>query len=103
MNNRELKQSIAAFKAEKQNLTFHAAQCAAMQIIAHLDMQKIIISPVTEQESTIKKLRRLIERERLKGNAAHWSYDLNRHIALKQALDRLINIVKQQKLMMTVQ
>jgi len=32
---------------------------------------------------------RLIERERQKGVIGHWSYDLNRHIALKQALDRL--------------
>lgn len=34
------------------------------------------------------RLERLIERERLRGAARHWSYDLNRHIALKQALDQ---------------
>ncbi|WP_235911667.1 hypothetical protein [Mesorhizobium xinjiangense] len=33
------------------------------------------------------RLERAIERERLKGVRQHWSYDLNRHIALKQALD----------------
>jgi len=31
----------------------------------------------------------MIERERLRGVRKHWSYDLNRHISLKQALDRL--------------
>ena len=31
----------------------------------------------------------MIERERQRGMRKHWSYDLNRHIALKQALDRL--------------
>jgi hypothetical protein len=35
-----------------------------------------------------QRLERLIERERLRGAARHWSYDLNRHIALKQALDQ---------------
>ena len=38
---------------------------------------------------TIKRIERLLERERLRGGRRHWSYDLNRHIALKQALDRL--------------
>ena len=40
---------------------------------------------------TIKRIERLLERERLRGGRRHWSYDLNRHIALKQALDRLRN------------
>jgi hypothetical protein len=31
----------------------------------------------------------MIERERQRGIRKHWSYDLNRHIALKQALDKL--------------
>jgi hypothetical protein len=31
----------------------------------------------------------MIERERQRGMRKHWSYDLNRHIALKQALDAL--------------
>ena len=30
-----------------------------------------------------------MERERLRGMRRHWSYDLNRHIALKQVLDKL--------------
>ena len=34
-------------------------------------------------------LERMIERERQRGMRKHWSYDLNRHIALKQALDSL--------------
>lgn len=89
MQNNYLKQSIAIFQAEKKRLTMHASQRAALQIIANIDMDKIISAPLAEQQSAIKKLRRLIERERLKGNAGHWSYDLNRHIALKQALDRL--------------
>ena len=39
--------------------------------------------------ATIVQLRRRIERERLRGALGHWTYDLNRHISMKQALDRL--------------
>jgi hypothetical protein len=37
----------------------------------------------------IRRVERLIERERQKGLSRHWAYDLNRHIALKQALEQL--------------
>ena len=45
--------------------------------------------PPAEQARIILSLERAIERERLRGMRRHWSYDLNRHIALKQALDSL--------------
>ena len=35
------------------------------------------------------RLNRLLEKERLKGLQGHWSYDLNRHIALKRLRDRM--------------
>jgi hypothetical protein len=35
------------------------------------------------------RLERLLERERLRGCARHWTYDLNRHIALGEALGQL--------------
>lgn len=93
MHNNSFKQSIIQFQADQQRLTMHATQRAALQIIANIDIDKIISAPLAVQKQAIKKLRRLIERERLKGHAKHWSYDLNRHIALKQAFDRLkINI-----------
>ncbi len=44
-----------------------------------------------ERLLAVRRLERMIERERLKGARRHWSYDLNRHIALKQALDLLRN------------
>lgn len=103
MQNSIFKQSIALFQAEKQRLALHASQRAALQLLANIDMDKIISSPLTEQESAVRKLRRLIERERLKGNAGHWSYDLNRHIALKQALDRLKRAILVQTAPVTIQ
>lgn len=103
MHNSIFKQSIALFQAEKQRLALHASQRAALQLLANIDMDKIISSPLTEQKSAVRKLRRLIERERLKGNAGHWSYDLNRHIALKQALDRLKRAILVQTAPVTIQ
>lgn len=103
MQNSIFKQSIALFQAEKQRLALHASQRAALQLLANIDMDKIISSSLAEQESAVRKLRRLIERERLKGNAGHWSYDLNRHIALKQALDRLKRAILVQTAPVTIQ
>lgn len=37
----------------------------------------------------VARLLRLVERERLRGARRHWAYDLNRHIALAQALSAL--------------
>ncbi|MBB6260337.1 hypothetical protein FHS77_000861 [Paenochrobactrum gallinarii] len=97
------KQNIATFKAEKQRLAQHAVQRAALQILANMDIDKIMVAPLGEKENAMRKLRRLIERERLKGTAGHWSYDLNRHIALKQALDRIKHGLLPQTLPATIQ
>lgn len=35
----------------------------------------------------VARLARALRSERQRGRAGHWSYDLNRHIALAQALD----------------
>ncbi len=40
-----------------------------------------------DRQRFMLRLERLLERERLKGLNRHWSYDLNRHIALKQLRD----------------
>ncbi|OYR27413.1 putative cytoplasmic protein [Brucella pseudogrignonensis] len=77
-----------------------AIQRAALQIIAGIDMDKLLRAPVEEQLQAKGRLNRLIERERLRGMRGHWSYDLNRHIALKQALDRLCGIKAKQKSML---
>lgn len=38
----------------------------------------------------LERLDRRLARERNKGVARHWGYDLNRHIALKQARDVIV-------------
>jgi hypothetical protein len=53
------------------------------------DLDQALELPPDLRARLCRRLERRIERERLRGAARHWSYDLNRHIALKQALDLL--------------
>jgi hypothetical protein len=39
------------------------------------------------RHAILAKLQRALRAERNRGMSGHWSYDLNRHIALKQAYD----------------
>lgn len=66
-----------------------ANQEAAFFLVSGVDLSAALRSSGAERVAVIGRIERLIERERLKGAWRHWSYDLNRHIALKQALDRL--------------
>lgn len=84
-----LKTEIKEFISARKENHMQAMQRAALQIIAGIDLDKLMSSTDEEKLQVKGRLNRLIERERLKGLCGHWSYDLNRHIALKQALDRL--------------
>ncbi len=85
-----LKQDRSAFLALKSQQQTSAMQRVALQIIAGVDIDRMVDAPDDEKERTMQRLARLIERERQKGLSGHWSYDLNRHIALKQALNRMM-------------
>ena len=66
-----------------------AAQAAALQLLVGADLRRALEARSQDREELARRLRRCLERERLRGLRRHWSYDLNRHIALKQALDRI--------------
>lgn len=84
-----LRQEIAAFLENKQNTASEARQMAALQIACHFDLAEALGAEPALRSRIVISLERMIERERQRGMRRHWSYDLNRHIALKQALDRL--------------
>ena len=84
-----LRKARKEFIATRNEERMGAMQRAALQIIAGIDMDTLQSASKDEKNQAENRLTRLIERERLKGINGHWSYDLNRHIALKQALDRL--------------
>ncbi len=80
---------IRAFKARKAVLETEARQLVALRLISGVDMAAALAARPDQAIHIMKRVERLIERERLKGLRRHWAYDLNRHIALKQALDQL--------------
>lgn len=85
----ELKKERGAFLAAKEVVEGEARQRLALQIFCNVDLDQLPEQDEASRLHMCRRLTRLIERERLKGTSGHWSYDLNRHIGLKQALDRL--------------
>lgn len=84
-----LREETHAFKARKRRETEEVRQAVALFLACGVDLGAALAAGEEERARTRRRLVRLIERERLRGARRHWSYDLNRHIALKQALDRL--------------
>ncbi len=84
-----LEQEIAAFRSRLTRETAVANQLAAVRLACGVDMPDPKNAERADLERTIARISRAIQRERMKAARAHWSYDLNRHIALKQALDEL--------------
>jgi len=84
-----LERDARAFRQSKERQAAEARQTAAFFLVSGIDLSAALKTRGGERAAILIRLRRLIERERIKGARRHWSYDLNRHIALKQAYDRL--------------
>jgi hypothetical protein len=80
---------IATFQESKQRAASEARQRAALQLACGIDLAAALAMPAAARAGVVARLARRLRRERLKGLSRHWSYDLDRHIAMKQALDRL--------------
>lgn len=85
----EWKKARGAFLAAKDARDGEARQRLALQILCNVDLDELLVQDEASRTHMCRRLTRLMERERLKGTNGHWSYDLNRHIGLKQALDTL--------------
>jgi len=84
-----IEEEVQAFRERKRRAESEAGQMAAFFLMTGIDLAEALASSGEDRKRVVRRLVRLIERERLKGARRHWSYDLNRHIALKQALERL--------------
>lgn len=80
---------VAAFRRTKEEEKSAGAQLAALFLTAGIEMRDALAMAGARRAQILMRIERLLERERLRGLRRHWSYDLNRHIALKQALDNL--------------
>ncbi|EJN01375.1 hypothetical protein [Phyllobacterium sp. YR531] len=90
MSMNEWKKERGAFLAAKSVREGEARQRLALQIFCNVDLDELLVQDEASRIHMCRRLTRLMERERLKGTNGHWSYDLNRHIGLKQALDALL-------------
>jgi hypothetical protein len=79
----------AAFRQRKRELVSAARVRVALALLLGIDPEEAEAADPSRRERLALRARRLLERERQRGLTRHWSYDLNRHIALKQALDLL--------------
>ncbi|MEJ6781354.1 cytoplasmic protein [Aminobacter sp. Piv2-1] len=86
---RDFRNEITAFRQDKLAELADARQRAALQICCGIELADALSGGFVSTHALLRRLERVIERERLKGVNRHWSYDLNRHIALKQVRDRL--------------
>jgi hypothetical protein len=84
-----LAEEIKNYREEKERRSAEARERAALFLACGVDLPEALLASAADRDRIMTRLRRLVERERLKGARRHWSYDLNRHIAMKQALERL--------------
>ncbi|RFC68777.1 MULTISPECIES: cytoplasmic protein [Mesorhizobium] len=85
----ELAKEAHAFSAKNTVAIADAQQRVALQILCGINFDEALAASGDQHAALMQRLERALKVERLKGLKRHWSYDLNRHIALKQALDRL--------------
>lgn len=81
------------FIEKRREGALQATQSFALQMSCGIDLLQITAASMETKASIAAKLNRLIKRERLKGLNKHWSYDINRHIALKQVQQRILLMI----------
>lgn len=84
-----LRDEIRSFQDGRRAEAATARQMVALRLALGIDLPEVLAMDEARKRTVVLRLERIIERERLKGVRRHWSYDLNRHIALKQVLLRL--------------
>ena len=80
---------VAAFLARKADRAAEARQRAALQLSCGIDIDSIPPPGDPRRGQVVARIERELRRMRQAGLRKHWSYDLNRHIALRQLHDRL--------------
>lgn len=84
-----LEREVLAYRSRKASEVADARQSAALQLACGIDLSAALQAKGQERARIRQRIARRLKRERVRGLQRHWSYDLNRHIALKEALDRL--------------
>ncbi|GAB5506631.1 MAG: hypothetical protein Rhirs2KO_17940 [Rhizobiaceae bacterium] len=85
----DLNAEISAYRDRKSTEASVARISHALQLSCGIDLAAAHAASASERVRLGVRLERLLKRERMRGLERHWSYDLNRHIAIKQSLDWL--------------
>lgn len=78
---------IAAFRESAGASLARARASLSLRLLCGEDLDAVLAQDDAARRRVAGKLVRRLERERLRGLNGHWSYDLNRHIGLRQALE----------------
>lgn len=93
----KIAEDIRRFLSGRRQFERRSVHMAAFRLSTGIDLSVALASSGQQRQRIVANLARLIERERLRGVRRHWSYDLNRHIALKQVLDELAGSLARQR------
>jgi len=74
----------ALYRAERAGAILYDRRRDLARLI-RLDPFETLADTAETREAILASLRRALRAERNRGRAGHWTYDLNRHIALRQA------------------
>ena len=85
-----LETSKALFLKRKKTLHRVAQMRFTAALVLGVDIDEIARMSEPARAGLLRRTRRMIERERLRGVAGHRSYDFNRHLALKNLRDNLV-------------
>lgn len=77
-------------KAKAYQLSCRPVELMTLARATQRDFETI---PLEELGTWAEGLKLALRRERAKSVARHWSYDLNRHIALKRARDEILSVL----------
>jgi len=66
----------------------------SLAAFSHSSPEQFAETPIQELELLIEAIDQALRRERAKSAMRHWTYDVNRHIAIKAARDRIIAAVE---------
>lgn len=90
MHQSTLLREVAAFRKARSDDLEVSGVTACLLRCGVGDPKRLETATPLELSNLAKHLRLELSRERLRGMARHRRYDLNRHIALKRTLDRVL-------------
>lgn len=88
-----LAREIGRFRRDRNKAAAASQHRLTLQLNFGFDLEKLPQASPQQLRRLCLNMSRRLECERLKGFNGHWSYDLNRHVAMKMTLDYVRTLV----------